>query len=301
MSFSEKILIAVCVVLFAAAVIAAVYVFKMKRDAQRLSDSVDGFVSSGKKTPVSLSDGSFSHLQNSVRGLEERLEVEKRNRTSEEKRNADFIADVSHQLKTPLAGMRLYCELRNAEAPDDYSEKELKLIERMEQLIFKLLRLEKLVSDAYVMNFEDMEIYEIAGDIVSEFRSLYPEKQYTIVGNGVLRCDRAWMREALGNLVKNSSEHTEPDGNIFIRIEKSEKTVEITVEDDGGGVREEDIIKLFSRFYRNADSPPDSTGLGLAITKAITEKHHGAVYAQNGEKGLKVIMVFPHIEGNMKI
>lgn len=272
-----------------------------KKRVKKLSDSIEKYLSKGILTDFNTGDNYFSALHNYVCDLENAIEAEKHNSAKEAKNNSEFISDISHQLKTPLAGIRLYCEMNHNESPDKYTEKELLLIERMEKLIYNLLKLEKLRADAYTMDFSECEIGMIVKDVVNELGNLFPSKNFYIKGNGMLRCDKVWMREAIANIVKNAAEHTPADGKIFITIEATGQSVIITIEDNGGGVPEEEIINLFTRFYKNADSPKNSAGIGMAVTKVIVEKHHGTVSALNAAEGLNISMCFPKIDGNLKI
>ena len=91
------------------------------------------------------------------------------------------------------------------------------------------------------------------------------------------------------------------ENNIISFFEENEKSTIITVSDNGGGVDKEDVGKLFKRFHRTKNAKPQSAGIGLAITKEIVEKHHGTISAVNSEKGLNIIMCFPHIDGYQAI
>ena len=220
---------------------------------------------------------------------------------NEAKNNTEFISDISHQLKTPLAGLRLYCEMEHNSNPTSYTEKELQLVEKMEKLIHNVLKLEKIRSDTYVMNFERNEISLIFEELKTEFATLFPQKQISIDGKGTLRCDKSWLREAFGNIIKNACEHTTADGKIDISIEQAEKSISVIIEDNGGGVPENELPLLFKRFHRTENASPDSAGIGLSITKAIIEKHHGTIIAENGEKGLRFSICFPIIDANLKL
>lgn len=219
----------------------------------------------------------------------------------EGKNNAEFLSDISHQLKTPLAALRLYCEMEHESAPSAHTEKELALIEKMEQLIQNVLKLEKIRSETYRMNFELCDLSKIAMTLQAELQPLFPRKQILVKGSASIRADENWLHEALGNLVKNACEHTQPDGTVRLLIEPGETSVSITVEDDGGGVAPEELPKLFERFHRAANAAPNSAGIGLAITKAVIEKHHGTISARNTGKGLSVVICLPVIDANLKI
>lgn len=272
-----------------------------RKKIQKLTESIDTFFMDETPTELSTEDGALGHLQTNICELESRLLQERENMKQEGKNNAQFLSDISHQLKTPLAGLRLYCEMEHAAVPSPHTEKELALIEKMEQLIQNVLKLEKIRSETYTMHFENCDPAKIANQIYMEMQPLFPQKQIRVEGQAELRADKNWLYEALGNLVKNACEHTKSDGTVIIRIEQGETSVSITVEDDGDGVQEEELPRLFERFHRASNAAPNSAGIGLAITKAIVEKHHGTISARNTSKGLSIVICIPCIDANIKI
>ncbi len=301
---NDKIVPILCAILCVFAVLCIVLIVLyliQKKKIRNLTESIDKFIKDDTLTELSTSDGDLAHLQSNICELENRIIQEREYTKQESKNNTEFISDISHQLKTPLAGLRLYCEMEHNSSPSSHTEKELELVGKMEKLIFNVLKLEKIRSDTYVMNFEKQELSDIANDLKNEFSHLFPQKKITVSGSGAFRCDKSWLREALGNVIKNACEHTENDGTVDIFIEKAEKIVSVIIEDNGGGVPEAEISRLFERFHRTQNASPNSAGIGLAITKAIVEKHHGTVTAENSEKGLRVSMCFPIIDANLKL
>ncbi len=270
---------------------------KTKKKINNLTNSIEKYLEDGTSTKFSTDDNNFSSLQNAVCDLENALELQKHNTKAETQRNSDFIADISHQFKTPIAGLKLYIEMDNELNPTDHTEKELQLIEKMEELIQKLLHLEKIKTDAYTMDFATCEVREIVSSIITDFKPIFKEKEFTVTGSSKMRCDKSWLFEAIGNVIKNACEHTKDNGKIDVIIEDSEQSTIVTVSDNGGGVDKEEISKIFNRFHRTKNAKPQSAGIGLAITKAIVEKHHGTISAENTEKGLDIIMCFPHLDG----
>lgn len=271
-----------------------------RRRLRRLTEQAQQFLMTGEHLHYSTDDDAFAPLQNALCDLEDRVLLEQSHMAEALRRNAALISDISHQLKTPLAGIRLYCEM--AESGETiYRQKQLRLVEKMERLISGLLRLEKLRSDAYVMHFAPHDMANLLREVVRELYPLFPEKRICVTGSCMLRCDGAWLSEAVGNLVKNACEHTAPDGQVMVRCEKSERAVLLQIEDDGGGVEAKELPLLFYRFHRTENASPDSAGLGMAIAKAIVEKHHGTIGAENGERGLRVTICLPVLEGTEKI
>lgn len=301
MTSLEIILTITASVLLIALCVSAIFYKKQRNSAAKLQRSINDFISNGNRTDFSVSDNDFSQLQNSVADLENMIILEKSNTLTTTQKNTEFISDISHQLKTPLAGLRLYCEMQDAESPCEYTKKELILIEKMENLIKKLLRLEKIKSDSYTMEFKPCEINELIDEALYDFKHLFPKKEFNVTGKSMLRCDEAWLAEAFGNIIKNACEHTDENGTVDIRIEDSERSTIIEINDNGGGMPEEELPNLFVRFFHTENSHPSSAGIGLAITKAIVEKHHGIITAENKNGGLLITMCFPHIDGVVTI
>ena len=279
--------------------LAALLLRRKKRIAE-LKAALDAYLKNGKPLPYSLREGDLALLQNELSDLVSRLELEKRRAKDVDRKNAEFAADVSHQLKTPLAGLRLYCEL-DAQNGSANAEKELRLIEKTERLVAELLKLQKIRADSFDFIFEFAALELLTEETFAAFRPLYPQKRFELSGAAVLRCDRAWLGEALSNIVKNACEHTPENGRIRAVIQNSGESVILTLEDNGGGVPAADLPHLFERFYKAQNASPDSTGLGLAITKEIVSTHHGTITAENAGEGLRLTLCFPKIDANRKI
>lgn len=154
--------------------------YKLKKDARALTESIDEFRNQGKATQISLYDNDFARLQNAVGDLEELVNLEKGKLYNENKKNVQFISDISHQLKTPIAALRLYCEMDLASGENAHAQKELELIDKTEQLIYKLLKLEKVKLDTYYMNFEQNDLNEICQKLILDFKPLFKEKNFEL-------------------------------------------------------------------------------------------------------------------------
>ena len=290
-----------CAVLAVCAIVLACVFAKRKKRIRTITRSIDQYLETGAVTDFSTRDDLLAQLQNAVFDLESRLEREKQNTRERSRQNTEFISDVSHQLKTPLAGLRLYCEMEHAANPSDHTQKELALVGKMEDLIARLLRLEKIRTDAYTMHFQTYDAADLIDPLIAQFRHPFPKKKYSVTARGKVRCDQEWLGEAVGNLIKNASEHTAPDGCVAVSVQEKNGAAQITVQDNGGGVPKQDLPLLFTRFHKAQNALPSSAGIGLAITKAVVEKHHGTVSAENKNGGLCVVICLPHIDGSVAI
>ena len=261
-----------------------------KRRVTRLAESMEDYLSQGgEPAPFSLREDALAPVENAASELENRIAVLEERLRLENERSSRLTADISHQLKTPLASLRLFCEMDgSAHMPEQLGQ-----IERMERLIGSLLRLEKLCADGYAFNFAEHSVRSLIEAVWQDMRHLWPDKELTVEGDALIRCDGKWLGEAFHNLIKNACEHTEPRGKIWIRLEQTEHSFYCSVEDDGGGVSDKDLPHLFERFYRAEDQSQSGSGLGLAIVKEIVYRHHGHISAENTAKGLRVNITIP--------
>ncbi len=199
----------------------------------------------------------------------------------------DMISDVSHQLKTPLAALKMYDEIMAQEDSDRetiqaFSQKSLREIRRLEDVVYTLLKIARLDAGTVRMEKSEENIEMLLRDVTERFETLAAQEAKEIVLSGrsdaSLYCDALWMSEALGNMVKNALEHTPRGGKIVVSWERTALLTNIVVEDNGKGIHQEDIHNIFKRFYRSRFSQDThGIGLGLPLAKSIVEAHQGTV------------------------
>ena len=281
------------ILVLAFAVLAAVFAVLLYRQKKRLSTlaehAEDYLTGQAKPLAFSLREDAVAPLENAIAEMGNRIETEREHSRQEARRISDLTADISHQLKTPLASLRLFVEMDESE----HMPQEISQIERMESLIGSLLRLEKMCADGYEFTFAEYDLRSLAEKAWSQLRPLWAEKRVTIRGDAMVRCDEKWLAEALLNLLKNACEHTARSGKISVQMEQTDRTVFCTVEDDGGGVPGKDLPHLFDRFFRAEGQEQRGVGLGLAIVKEIIYRHHGHITAENTRDGLKFTISLP--------
>ena len=289
-------LITACILLTAACLVLLVRYILLNHRIRNLAEQVDGFNSGNvEMLDVALQEDRLAQLHNGIADLQLSLVRARQLNTEECSRTSQLTADISHQLKTPLTTLRLYTELDNA----PHMEASLEQIQRMENLIQALLRLERLCADGYAFHFAPADAETIIREQWHSLQAIWPEKKLIIEGSAHIRCDEKWLGEAFLNLLKNACEHTSDGGVIRIYLERTEAAFFCVIEDDGGGVPKEELPKLFQRFYRAQHGCRNGAGIGLAIVKEIIQRHHGNIVAENGKHGLKMTISMPMLDRSL--
>lgn len=289
-------LIFLTTILAAACLVLLFLRWRERKRLRRLLQEAEDFLNhGGKPLDVALGEDDIAMLQNALCELQDRLIRARELQKEECSRTSSLTADISHQLKTPLTTLRLYTELDAA----PHMEASLEQISRMEKLIQGLLRLERLCADGYRFTYKEQDMNALIEEQWSFLTATFPDRHLTMTGTAVIRCDEKWMGEAFLNLLKNACEHTAPGGRVWVSLEKTDAAFFCTVEDDGGGVREKELPHLFERFYRAEHQSTQGAGIGLSIVREILRRHHGTITASNGEKGLKMEITMPVIDGNL--
>lgn len=206
----------------------------------------------------------------------------------------DFVANVSHELRTPLTAIRGYVEaLSEGDASADETKRFLDIIMRhtlrMERLVKDLLRLARLDAGQEVLEISACDVRGLAQSVVSDLSpTLSARRQHVEVtvrpGAEVVQADQAKVHDILRNLAANASTYAPEGSRIDIVADRAGGTVTIDVLDEGPGIPEEDLSRVFERFYRVDKSrarDPGGTGLGLAIVKHLVELHGGTASARN--------------------
>lgn len=288
-SFSRLLLL--LSVLLAGCILTTCYWYFKKQDAimEKAVSQIDSVISGNVDTRISCDEeGELYRLLHSVNTLAAicNAQIEKESKEKEGIRNT--ILDISHQLKTPLAALNIYNGILQEEAGEKeelqqfitLSEQEL---DRIEMLVQNMLKLAKLDAGTILLEKKKENVAEMIRDIELHFRYRAKQEKKEIRIEGpeeiFLYCDRDWLMEAIENLVKNALDHTK-EGD-FVSISWKQLTpvmVQIEVRDNGCGIHPEDVYHIFKRFYRSRFSKDkQGIGLGLSLTKAIIEAHHGTI------------------------
>lgn len=195
------------------------------------------------------------------------------------------IADISHQLKTPLTSLYIFNEILIDEKENTnriyFLDKMRKELERIEWLITSLLNMSKLDSKTIALKKEEINVASIVKSATDSLKPVIDEKQIkiSVKGNDDISFmgDFYWMREALINIIKNGVEHTKKLGHIEISFDTNPLYTKIDIKDDGEGISPNDIPHIFERFYKAKGSGKNSVGIGLALAKSIINNQNGDI------------------------
>lgn len=204
----------------------------------------------------------------------------------EKEQLADSLADISHQLKTPLTSMMVMADLlRDEHLPSDkraeFTERIRGQLERIQWLVSSLLKMSKLDAGVITLRHETVPIQRLlekaAAPLLIPIELKNQVLTYTGETDACCSCDPHWTAEALLNILKNCMEHTPPGGHLRLSWIENPLYSEIRIEDDGEGISKRDLPHIFTRFYKGQNASEDSAGIGLAMAKTILERENGCI------------------------
>ena len=235
-------------------------------------------------------ESDFSKLKNDIYDMTIML---KEKNSLLEKNNKDIeklIADISHQLKTPLTSLNLINDILYTDLPEkkkkeflDSSQKEL---EKINWLIKTVLNIAKLDSKTLILDKKNENAYYLCLEVKNNFKAMCEinHADIEIVSNKeeMINCDKKWTIEAMNNIVKNAIEHGAKI--ITIKLEENTMYTKISIRDNGEGIDKEDIGHIFDRFYKAKNSKESSLGIGLAFCKSIIRNQDGDIRVKSSKK-----------------
>ncbi len=213
----------------------------------------------------------------------------------------DFIADISHQIKTPLTGLLSYLDLldRAETEPDKKAQLAdcIYLAERINELVRTLLELAKLDAGSVRLRIENVPAEELIHSAEQAALAARPHADncFSVKAEEalMLRCDRKWLQQALVNVFVNALDYSPAGAPIHITAKQSDGMTIIKVLDHSGGLEESDLPNIFKRFYRTESSKKDGFGIGLSMAESIVGLHKGNLRAVNEGDGLAMIFTLP--------
>ncbi|MER5544284.1 HAMP domain-containing sensor histidine kinase [Streptomyces sp. NPDC002589] len=219
-----------------------------------------------------------------------------------EKSRRELVAWISHDLRTPLAGLRAMSEALEdgvAADPGRYLKQIRTEVERLNDMVGDLFELSRIHAGTLPLSPARISLYDLVGDALAGADPLAREHGVRLVGDGVepvpVEVDGKEMTRVLGNLLVNAIRRTPADGTVAIAAERTADGVVLSVTDGCGGIPEEDLPRVFDTGWRGTDArtPPAGAGLGLAIVRGIVEAHQGRATVHNIPGGCRFEVTLP--------
>lgn len=248
-------------------------------------------VDRGEAAVLTRHEDSFSHLEDEIYKTVAELTCTKEKAVKDHEILAARIADIAHQLKTPLTSMSLMTELLEPAKKEEqeYLDRLKHQVERLKSLVEGLLELAKLDSHTIEFQREVISLEDLIWGAVEPIWEQLDRRSITLEMEETeelwIKADIQWTTEAFLNVLKNCMEHTPDEGKIKITCSQNPLYTEFVIEDGGNGFSRKDLPHLFERFYRGEQAAKDSAGIGLALAKLILEAQNGQITAENSESG----------------
>lgn len=241
------------------------------------------------------SEDELSKLRNELYKTTVLLREAAENSKKENINLSNSLADISHQLKTPLTSIRIMIDNiydnpdMDEETKMDFIKSINNQIEWISSLVVSLLKLAKFDAGTIVMNDENVNIIELINNVKDNLSIILELKEIDIILEYdqnkpiIVSIDYTWQLEALTNIIKNAIEHSKNNSKIHIKIEDSSVFTKIIIEDEGEGISKKDLPHIFQRFYKSEKSSENSIGIGLSLAKTIIEKDNGYINVRSEE------------------
>lgn len=232
--------------------------------------------------------------------------LKEKNKQIEKDRNEikSLISDIAHQLKTPLTNLKMYGEFIQDEELSEEERKEfngviMASLDRLSFLIESMIKMSRLESGVIKLKPQRSELNDTVILAISEVQKKAKMKgihiQLEEEGKIFITHDKNWIREAFFNILENSVKYTEENGLINVKIRNYEMFTRVDIEDNGVGIKEEELPKIFARFYRGENSRDiEGIGIGLYLTREIISNQGGYIKVKSNNNGSTFSVFLPN-------
>ena len=289
MNTSLKINIAIIVALGVIAIIVAlIYTSKRDKSLREINKYLDKVNNGNYELKIEENgEDEISRLRNELYKTTILLRESAENSEKEKTNLSNSLADISHQLKTPLTSIRIMLDNieenpnMDEKTRNEFIEEISRQIDWISSLVVSLLKLAKFDAGSIVMQDKDINVKKLIDNVINNLAIMIDIKNIKIDEkideDVILRADYNWQLEALTNIIKNCIEHSKEDSKIKIEVENNSIFVKIKITDEGEGIAKEDISHIFERFYKSKQASENSIGIGLSLAKTIIEKENGYI------------------------
>ncbi|MFE0509100.1 sensor histidine kinase, partial [Streptomyces sp. NPDC058964] len=282
------------VVSLAVALVLGRSVVKGSRD---LAEATRALGDDGSFTPPATAPtAELAQLSHQLAATSARLTASRERERALEASRRELVAWISHDLRTPLAGLQAMTEALEdgmVEDPHVYHTRIRGEVERMSAMVSDLFELSRIQAGVLSLTPTRMSVYDLVGDAIAGADALARERGVRLVGEGVepvpVEVDGREMSRVLANLLVNAIRRTPADGTVAVSARRETDSVVLCVTDGCGGIPPEDLPRVFDTGWRGTDArtPPAGAGLGLAIVRGIVEAHRGRAAVRNVPGGCR--------------
>lgn len=289
MNTSIRINIAIIVLLGVIAIIVAlIYTNKRDKSLRSINKYLDKVNNGNYELKIEDNgEDEISRLRNELYKTTILLRESAENSEKEKTNLSNSLADISHQLKTPLTSIRIMLDNieenpnMDEKTRNEFIEEISRQIDWISSLVISLLKLAKFDAGAIIMQDTQINVKKLIDNVINNLAIMIDIKNIKIEEkideDVILRADYNWQLEALTNIIKNCIEHSKEDSKIKIEVENNSIFVKIKITDEGEGIEKEDLSHIFERFYKSKQVSENSIGIGLSLAKTIIEKENGYI------------------------
>lgn len=289
MNTSIRINIAIIILLGVIAIIVAlIYTNKRDKSLRSINKYLDKVNNGNYELKIEDNgEDEISRLRNELYKTTILLRESAENSEKEKTNLSNSLADISHQLKTPLTSIRIMLDNieenpnMDEKTRNEFIEEISRQIDWISSLVISLLKLAKFDAGAIIMQDTQINVKKLIDNVINNLAIMIDIKNIKIEEkideDVILRADYNWQLEALTNIIKNCIEHSKEDSKIKIEVENNSIFVKIKITDEGEGIAKEDLSHIFERFYKSKQVSENSIGIGLSLAKTIIEKENGYI------------------------
>lgn len=273
--------------------------WSVDRIMDRLNAMLDHAIA-GEPIEESFDETKMSALETKMAQYLKMNQLGQQQLESRKQRIDELISDISHQTKTPIANMLLYSELLAEEIEDGKSKEMLDAIhtqaEKLSFLIQALVKASRLESGAIQTVPEENSVQELIENVILQIEKKAANKEIELAVspvNSTAFFDMKWTGEAVGNIVDNAVKYTNEGGKIEISVSEYSLFTRIDIKDNGIGIAEEDLPKIFGRFYKcSTTRQEEGVGLGLYLAREIISGQGGYLKVKSQKEQGTLFSVF---------
>lgn len=281
-------IVVICVFGILILTIVLIYNRKKEREIKKINKYLNEINNGNYELKIEEScEDELSKLKNELYKTTVLLRETAENSEQEKINLSNSLADISHQIKTPLTSIRIMLDNiednpnMDSKTREEFIEDISKQIDWISSLAISLLKLAKFDAGAIKMNDQEVNVKKLINNVISNLAILLDIKnikiEQKIDDDTIIKADYNWQLEALTNIIKNAIEHSHDNGTIHIDVENNSVFVKIKIRDEGEGINKKDIKHIFDRFYKAKKSSENSIGIGLSLAKTIIEQENGYI------------------------